>query len=139
MRNPSCWQKKFANIPTDYDDYVDDFEDQDDDAIMPLMYEAVLYFVCDIVIDNIGAFHLPHHKAISDEAFQSAFWLTLPQVQQIMGVANHDLLWTLSNQHHTSNHSKHPTLHVQDIRPTNHPLPQVNIDLLENITIHPAK
>ena len=127
------------HIPTDYDDYVDGLETEDPDVIMPLMYEAGLYFVCDIVTDDSGTFRLPFHKAISDDAFKNAFQLSIEDVRQVMGVANHNLSRRVINPDRTNNRSKRRTLRVQDIRPPDRTLPEVNEALLQNVYIRPTR
>ena len=127
------------HIPTDYEDYVDGLETEDPDAIMPLMYEAGLYFICDIVTDNSGTLRLPFHKAISDQAFQNAFHLSIHEVRHIMGVAHHNLSRRSINPDRTHNRSRHPTLRVEDIRPADRTLPEVNETFLQNVNIRPTR
>lgn len=127
------------HIPTDYEDYEDGIEIDDPDAIMPLMYEAGLYFVCDIVQDKSDTLRLPFHKAISDQAFQNAFRLPITEVRQIMGTSNHNLPRTLANIERTANRSKRRTLDIENIRPADRSLPHMQETFLNDIKQRPSK
>ena len=71
-----------------HQDY-DHFDPKDNEGIIPLMFDAGLYFISDIVIDNSGTYCLPFHKAISDKALQDAFKLSMHEVRHTMGIASY--------------------------------------------------
>ncbi|KAI5981594.1 hypothetical protein EDD15DRAFT_2379232 [Pisolithus albus] len=67
------------HVPANYDDFDADLDMDDPDAVVPLMFNAGLYFFCDIVTDDSKIYWLPFHKAISDRAIMEAFNLSLGQ------------------------------------------------------------
>ena len=127
------------HVPVDYDEY-DPEEDQDNpDLFIPLMYDAGLYFVCDIVTDASSTFRLPYHKAISEAAIMAAFKMSLDEVRNIIGIADHQLSRTVRNAERTNNRSSRKTLRMDDIRPMDRPLPQINEDFIQNVVVQPQQ
>ncbi|KAG6370137.1 hypothetical protein JVT61DRAFT_12439 [Boletus reticuloceps] len=122
------------HIPVDYDQQDPDIED-----LRPLMYDAGLYFVCDIVADSTLTLRLPFHKAMSDDAIRRAFGRDLLEIRSMIGVAIPDVQRRTGVPDRTANRSSRVTLRVDDIRPAERAVPQIDDRLLHNIQRrHPA-
>lgn len=126
-------QEICQHVPIDYDA----FDPDEEEDIIPLMYDAGLYFVCDIVVDDSGTYRLPFHKAISDKAIQDAFKIPLDEVRRIMTSTSNYIPRQIGHNQRTSNRSARRTIHVGNIRPRERSLPQVRQDLLQNIKKRP--
>lgn len=124
-------------VPLDYEDYDEDLDDSDNDS-MPLMYDAGLYFVCDIVVDHSGTYRLPFHKTFTEEAIIAAFRITIREIKEVMGVGDLHLSRPKAHLERTANRSKRRTIHVDDIRPEDRDLPQIDSHL-DNIQLRPTQ
>jgi hypothetical protein len=108
---------------------LDENDDPEDaDAVTtPLMYEAGLYFICDIVADNITqGFRIPWAKEFSLEKILKAYDQgTMNQLRRLLGAGELQTGRRPINTERTSNRSAHPTLDLQNIRPHDRALPQI--------------
>ena len=98
-------QEACQHVPVNYDEFDPEQDADDPDAVMPLMYNAGLYFLCDIVVDRSHTYRLPYHKAISDQAVMQGFSMSLEEVRRIIGVANLDMPRHRQNTERTNNRS----------------------------------
>ena len=125
------------HVPIDYADYDNDLDDEDED-FAPLMYNAGLYFVSDIVNDRSGTYRIPFHKTFSEEAFVAAFKLSTIRIREIISAGDHPRQCPNANMERTSNRSTRHTINVNDIRPSDRPLPRIAANL-DNIPLQPPQ
>jgi hypothetical protein len=125
------------HVPINYDEYDEDLDHEHEDFI-PLMYDAGLYFVCDIVDDRSGTYRIPYHKTFSEQSLVSAFKLSTIQIREIISAGDHSRQRPNANPTRTSNRSTRSTIRVEDIRPEDRPLPRIP-GTLANISLQPPQ
>ncbi|KAH0832860.1 hypothetical protein J3R83DRAFT_11787 [Lanmaoa asiatica] len=123
------------HVPINYKDYDSDV-DHEEECFTPLMYDAGLYFICDIVDDHSGTYQIPYHKSFSEQALISAFKLSTDQMRQIVGVGDHPRRRPNGNLQRMSNQSTRTTIRVEDIQAEDRPLPKIASDL-GNMSLQP--
>lgn len=133
----SLAEEACQHIPIDY--YTYDEALNEGENTVPLMFDAGLYFVCDIVIDASGIYCIPFHKQFSNEAILSAFRIDLQNLRQIIEVPTLNLARRGTNPERTSNHSKCCTLNADDICPYGRDLPHIDEHRLANIQVRPHR
>ncbi|KIK73234.1 hypothetical protein PAXRUDRAFT_29267, partial [Paxillus rubicundulus Ve08.2h10] len=124
-------------VPKDYEWYDEDAADEEDRT--PLMYDAGLYFICDIVVDQSRMYRLPYHKSFSNEAITSAFRVSMREIREAMLVPLVGKARPVINPEQNSNRSRKRTLHVDDIRDEDCVLPVINAEILEGVHLRPAQ
>lgn len=109
-----------------HQDEDDDLEDPDT-ITMPLMYEAGVYFICDVVADNVThGYRIPWAKQFSPQLIAQAYDQgTINQVRHLLGAGELNTGRRPINIERTSNRTANPTLDVQNLRPHDRPLPQI--------------
>ena len=106
----------------------DNDDPEDEDAVTtPLMYEAGLYFICDIVADGrSNSYRIPWAKVFSPQFIANAYEKgTLNDVRHMLGGGQVQIGRRAVNPERTANRSIHPTHDVRNLRPYDHPLPQI--------------
>ncbi|KAG8221814.1 hypothetical protein J3R82DRAFT_2152, partial [Butyriboletus roseoflavus] len=125
-------------VPIDYDNYDED-DAEDEEGCAPLMFDAGLYFICDITRDRSGTYRIPYHKSFTEQAIVSAFHLSLREIREAMGITRITQLRIKPNMERSNNQTKKRTLPVDDTRNDDRPLPQINDQGFENIRMRPAQ
>lgn len=124
-------------VPLDYDNYDEDLDEEEDCA--PLMYEAGLYFICDIAIDRSGTYRIPYHKTFSEEAIVAAFRLSLREIREVLGITQITHIRIKANVERSNNRTRKRTIRVDDARDQHRPLPQIQNENLQDLQFRPAQ
>ena len=86
-------------------------------------------------------FHFP--SPLPQSHFRSGIMATfkkpLDKVRNIIRIADHQLPCTVKNPERTYNCSSRKILFMDDIRPMDCPLPQINEDLVQNVVVQPQQ
>lgn len=126
-------------VPLNYEDYDPDLDGDDLEASAPLMYNAGVYFVCDVSSDRgSGVYRIPIHKEFSDQALMSAFRMPQEEIRRIIGINQlREIPRPRTNPQRTNNRSTRATLRADYYRPEDRALPQIN-NVLDDIEIRPT-
>lgn len=124
-------------VPLDYDNYDEDINEEEDCA--PLMYDAGLYFVCDIATDQKGTYRIPYHKTFSEEALVAAFRLSLREIREAMGITEITHIRIKANVERSNNRTRKRTIRVDEARDEDRLLPQIQNANLQNLRVRPAQ
>lgn len=124
-------------VPLDYDNHDEDIDEEEDCA--PLMFNAGLYFICDIARDHSGTYCIPYHKSFTEEAIVSAFHLSLRKIRDIMGITQITHICIQSNVEQSNNHTRKHTIHVDDAWDEDRPLLQIPNANFEDLQFRPAQ
>ena len=106
----------------------DNDDPEDENAVTtPLMYEAGLYFICDIVADGcLNSYCIPWAKVFSPQFIANANEKgTLNDICHMLGGGQVQIGQCAVNPERIANRSIHPTHDVRNLRPYDLPLPQI--------------
>ena len=110
----------------------DVIDPEDPDAVTaPLMYEAGIYFICDLVADSRTHFYrMPYSKEFDSQSILQAYEKgTMNELDHILGVGELQIGPLQPHTDRTSNRSTRQTMDVCHFRPQDRPLPAIGPSL----------